>query len=221
MLLAKIDLNDFKDVFCYDNETDIGFSSDNSDDLKNIAEKITITEKTKSTINLIDRLVNDEKKTVIVWCIFVKSMEMLKDYLDEMAIKAEIIYGSTPSDRRNEILTLFKSKKLQVLITNPQTMAESISLHSVCHDAIYFEYSYNLTHLLQSKDRIHRLGLSKNQYTQYYFVCNYYGNFSLDKNIYERLIEKEKNMLDAIDNNELEDVYALQDDIDFCLKDLK
>ena len=48
-----------------------------------------------------------------------------------------------------------------MLLTNPHTLAESVSLHSVCHDAVYFEYSYNLVHPLQSKDRIHRLGLPK------------------------------------------------------------
>lgn len=33
------------------------------------------------------------------------------------------------------------SGKIQVLLTTPHTLAESVSLHSVCHDAIYFEYS--------------------------------------------------------------------------------
>ena len=56
-----------------------------------------------------------------------------------------------------------------MLVTNPQTLAESVSLHSVCHDAVYFEYSYNLVHLLQSKDRIHRLGLPDDQKTRYYY----------------------------------------------------
>ena len=68
------------------------------------------------------------------------------------------------------IINKFRNKELDVLITNPHTLAESISLHSVCHNAIYYEYSYNLVHLLQSKDRIHRLGLAEDQYTQYYFM---------------------------------------------------
>ena len=41
-----------------------------------------------------------------------------------------------------------------------------------CHVAIYFEYSFNLVHLLQSKDRIHRLGLPKNTRTHYYFMIS-------------------------------------------------
>lgn len=71
---------------------------------------------------------------------------------------------------RQAILSAFCKGDLDFLITNPHTLAESVSLHSICHDAIYFEYSYNLVHLLQSKDRIHRLGLPSDQYTQYYFL---------------------------------------------------
>jgi hypothetical protein len=72
-------------------------------------------------------------------------------------------------------------------------MAESVSLHKSCHDAIYFEYSFNLTHLIQSKDRIHRLGLPENQYTQYYFLYltnEEGGEDSIDLRTYNRLQEK-------------------------------
>lgn len=109
------------------------------------------------------------------------------------------------------------SRKFDVLVTNPHTLAESVSLHRVCHDAIYFEYSYNLVHLLQSKDRIHRLGLPNNQYTQYYFLESCYSHgaqtYSLDEAVYVRLKEKEKAMLDAIDNHELEPVYTSEEDL--------
>ena len=60
---------------------------------------------------------------------------------------------------RARVIDSFKVGETSVLVTNPHTLAESVSLHGVCHDAVYFECSYNLVHLLQSKDRIHRLGL--------------------------------------------------------------
>lgn len=113
-----------------------------------------------------------------------------------------------------------------MLITNPHTLAESVSLHTVCHDAIYYEYSYNLVHLLQSKDRIHRLGLPSEQYTQYYFLQNVFENnegepFSMDKNVYNRLKDKEQTMLNAIDNHELEPIYSLEEDLNVIFKQLK
>ena len=119
-----------------------------------------------------------------------------------------------------------KEKEIEVLITNPHTLAESVSLHSVCHDAIYYEYSYNLVHLLQSKDRIHRLGLEEGQYTQYYFLHSMFltrENFiySLDQRIYERLLEKERIMLDAIDKDVLETLGSIEEDIEIIFKDLE
>jgi hypothetical protein len=121
---------------------------------------------------------------------------------------AEIIDGGVDQQSRDTILGQFKAGGVDVLITNPHTLAESVSLHSVCHDAIYFEYSYNLVHLLQSKDRIHRLGLPQGQYTQYHFLQSVFdvdgADWSLDENIYNRLSEKEQTMLDAIDRGVLE-----------------
>jgi len=109
-----------------------------------------------------------------------------------------------------------------VLLTNPHTLAESVSLHSVCHDAIYFEYSFNLVHLLQSKDRIHRLGLPQDQYTQYYYERIFYqteeGLWSLDEEIYERLKMKEQIMLDAIANRKLEVLPTSEEDLNIIFE---
>lgn len=46
-----------------------------------------------------------------------------------------------------------------VLVTNPASCSESISLHSSCHNAIYLDRTYDCALFLQSIDRIHRLGL--------------------------------------------------------------
>ena len=93
------------------------------------------------------------------------------------------------------------------------------------HKNIYFEYSYNLVHLLQSKDRIHRLGLKQNQYTQYHYLeleFSYKGrDYNFDDRIYNVLLNKENNMLEAIDNNKLENVSTTQEDLDVILGDLK
>ena len=141
-----------------------------------------------------------------------------------MNIKAEVISGSVSQEERNEIINKFKNKEIDILITNPHTLAESVSLHQSCHDAIYYEYSYNLVHLLQSKDRIHRLGLKQDDYTQYYYLQQYYpmeqGDYSLGERIYKRLDEKEQLMLDAIDKHELEILPTEDEDLEFFFKNV-
>ncbi len=47
-----------------------------------------------------------------------------------------------------------------ILVTNPATCSESISLHQACHHAVYLDRTYDAALFLQSIDRIHRLGLS-------------------------------------------------------------
>ena len=154
---------------------------------------------------------------VIVWCIFVRSISNLRRDLVGMGIPTEAICGATPQEERREILDDFRAGRFKVLVTNPQTLAESVSLHGVCHDAVYFEYSYNLVHLLQSKDRIHRLGLPDGQKTRYYFMREKFMRdgraFSLDAVIYDRLKEKEQTMLDAIDRGVLEGGYLDDEDL--------
>jgi hypothetical protein len=155
---------------------------------------------------------------------FVNSIQNLSEALEEMGIRTRCIYGEVPLEERQKILDEFRSGQIQVLLTNPHTLAESVSLHSVCHDAIYFEYSYNLVHLLQSKDRIHRLGLQDDQYTQYYYHQISYqaedGYWSLGEAVYKRLKEKEQIMLDAIDNHVLEAMPTSNEDLEIIFSKL-
>lgn len=165
------------------------------------------------------------KKPHIIWCIFVDSINRIAAALEQKGMRVGCIYGETLMEDRQLLLDAFRNGKLDVLITNPHTLAESVSLHKSCHDAIYFEYSYNLVHLLQSKDRIHRLGLPEGQYTQYYFMQELFTTkdgdpYSLDEKILIRLQEKEQIMLDAIENNRLETVTTTQEDLDLIFSGL-
>lgn len=217
MLLKSLDASDFEVILDTERDIDDIDFMDYSADFEILVNSIKLTSKMNNCLNLIGNLVS-EKKKVIVWCIFKDSIKNMQEQLEIKGIKTKSIYGEVELNDRLTIINDFRNGKFDVLITNPHTLAESISLHSICHDAVYFEYSYNLVHLLQSKDRIHRLGLPNNQYTQYYYMHNifkYDGDlFSIDEKIYDRLIEKEKIMLDAIDNNQLEDVSTSEEDLE-------
>lgn len=174
-------------------------------------------------IRLVERLVS-EGKSVIVWCVFIRSIENIERKLAARGITVCTIHGGVDAEERSRRLDAFKNGGCQILVTNPHTLAESVSLHGVCHDAVYFECSYNLIHLLQSKDRIHRLGLPEGQYTQYYFMQTVFDLFgeswSLDGNIYQRLQEKERVMLEAIDKGELETGSTDADDLELVFDGL-
>lgn len=223
MLLQSLDLADFAYLLDDSVETSEIDYADYSDEVKTLIDACGRTTKFERCVELASSLAK-QKKPVIIWCMFVNSIQNLSEALEEMGIRTRCIYGEVPPEERQQILADFRSGKIQVLLTNPHTLAESVSLHSVCHDAIYFEYSYNLVHLLQSKDRIHRLGLPDDQYTQYYYHQLSYqtedGSWSLSAAVYNRLKEKEQIMLDAIDNHVLEAMPTSDEDLEIIFSKL-
>ena len=169
-------------------------------------------------IDLIDKLVSQGKK-VLVWGMFVGTMQKITDTLNGMGIKTTLVYGATPKQDREGMINNFRTGDVQVLVSNPNTLGESISLHQTVHDAVYFEYNFNLTFMLQSRDRINRLGLPADQYTRYYYLMTK-GDVAhmsfIDSTVYKKLKDKEKVMLDAIDGQLLVPEYT-----DDYLKEVK
>lgn len=161
-------------------------------------------------IDLIDKLVSQGKK-VLVWGMFVGTMQKITDTLNDMGIKTTLVYGATPKQEREGMINNFRTGDAQVLVSNPNTLGESISLHQTVHDAVYFEYNFNLTFMLQSRDRINRLGLPANQYTRYYYLMTK-GDVAhmgfIDSTVYKKLKDKEKVMIDAIDGQLLVPEYT-------------
>lgn len=223
LLLQSLDLSDF--AYLLDDSQDVTEMdyADYSEEVKTLIEACGTTTKFQRCVEQASTLAGEDKP-VIIWCMFVHSIQSLSRQLERLGIRTRCIYGEVPLEERQQILADFRSGAIQVLLTNPHTLAESVSLHSVCHDAIYFEYSYNLVHLLQSKDRIHRLGLPDGQYTQYYYQQIAYqtdeGPWSLDEAIYNRLKEKEQIMLDAIDNHVLEAMPTSEEDLELIFSQL-
>lgn len=217
MLLESVDLGEF--AYLLDDSADVKDIdyADYSDEVHQMIANCDRSSKFKACADLVCDLIS-QNKPVIVWCMFVGSIQRLANELAVHGIACRCVYGEVELSERQQILDDFRNGRIQVLLTNPHTLAESVSLHSVCHDAVYFEYSYNLVHLLQSKDRIHRLGLPEGQYTQYYYMQLQYetddGIWSLDRAVYDRLREKEKIMLDAIDKQFLEVMPTSDEDLE-------
>ena len=173
---------------------------------------------------------------VVVWACYIKTIELFRDFLQKNGISSRTLFGATPvafdgmteeddgySDTREAIIKEFhkSDSSFKVIIANPFAVAESISLHKACHNAIYLERSFNCAHFIQSKDRIHRYGLASGVDTHYYYLVS--AN-TVDGVIDERLAEKEQRLLDIIESmpiplfdNTMED--AGNEDIKAVLRD--
>jgi len=135
---------------------------------------------------------NNEK--VIIWTIFIQNAKELKGYLYDHNISSKLLIGEIEQNERETTIKKFNdpnNSEFQVIIANPFSVAESISLHKGCHNAIYLERDYNCSNFLQSKDRIHRVGLAKGQITNYYYIIS---RNSIDEIINDRLRTKIERM---------------------------
>jgi len=118
----------------------------------------------------VDDLARKGRK-VLVWSNFVGNLRAMEVLLKPF--NPVLIYGAISTDERKERLQRFRySSDCAVLLSNPQTLGEGVSLHRECHDAVYIDRSYNAGHYLQSIDRIHRLGLSQEQETNIHILTS-------------------------------------------------
>ena len=147
-------------------------------------------------------IVKENNNKCVVWCTFVDTIRIVTKLLNSNGIYAKSIYGETKQEDRDKIIDEFNYGELKVIVTNPATLAESVSLHKSCHEAHYLELNYNLYQYLQSRDRIHRLGLKDTDRTNYYIYMNFYDDnhkLSKDFDIYNALMKKEELMKKSID----------------------
>lgn len=156
-----------------------------------------------------DIISRDEK--IIIWCCFTKSILGLNEYLSSIGIESKILFGNTPIEKEGQIDNPLEEETresiirdfhdpnstFKVIIANSFAVSESISLHKACHNALYFERTFNASHYIQSKDRIHRYGLSKEAITNYYFLI---ASDSIEETIHRRLNEKEERLLEVIES---------------------
>lgn len=176
-----------------------------------IYEKTEIPAKYQVVKDLVEKIISKGGK-VVVWATFIHTIHGIKDYLSQNGIAAQELYGAIPVEQegitddsvdtiltRERIVREFQNPDcpFKVIIANPFAVAESISLHKACHNAIYMERSFNAAHFVQSKDRIHRYGLAPGTETNYYYVLS---RNSVDETIDIRLSEKERRMADIMES---------------------
>ncbi len=160
--------------------------------------------------NKVQKLIQNNEK-VILWGTFIRNIKALQKYLADNGIPSEVLIGEVPVERddlpeevktREKIIRRFHQEDcpFKVIIANPFAVAESISLHKACHHAIYFERTFNAANFIQSKDRIHRVGLDPGVITHYHYLLS---ENSVDETIHHRLIEKETRMLELIESQEI------------------
>ena len=122
------------------------------------------TNRLQKTLELV-RSIAEKNEKCIIWTSFKYNINYLKVFLEKFNPVA--LDGSMQNDERKLSVTRFlEQEDTKVLIATPQSSKEGLTL-TVANHCIYFDRTLSLDDYLQSQDRIHRIGQTKN--------CFYYN----------------------------------------------
>lgn len=113
------------------------------------------------------------KISAVAFCASIKHCEIMNRYFSEQNIKSEIIIGNTPVEKRQEIISKFKNKELDIIFT-VDVFNEGIDIP--CIDTILFLRPTNsYTIFIQQLGRGLRTFENKEKLRVLDFVGNYRG----------------------------------------------
>ncbi|BAU83528.1 hypothetical protein SLA_2605 [Streptomyces laurentii] len=147
-----------------------------------------------------------KQRKTLVWTTFVRSLTTLEKLLGKY--NPAVVYGGTP-DREEQLRRFREDEDCKVLISNPATLGEGISLHQVCNDAVYVDRDFMAGRFLQSVDRIHRLGLSPEAETN---VTVLVARNTIDEVVMTRLEQKLDFMGQVLDDPAVQQLADLEEE---------
>ncbi|GAB2638112.1 DEAD/DEAH box helicase [Nocardia goodfellowii] len=166
---------------------------------------IELSPKYQETLAIVGSNAAQGRKT-LVWTTFVRSITTLENLLG--SYNPAVVHGGTP-DREEQLRRFRQDADCHVLISNPATLGEGISLHQVCHDAVYVDRDFMAGRFLQSLDRIHRLGLAPGTETR---VTVLVARRTVDEQVAERLEDKLEFMGRILDDPGVQRLADLQEE---------
>lgn len=186
--------------------------------------------KSLAAIELLRDIVDQGGKAVC-WSNFVPNLDQFSALVRaELGIPVYQIDGRVPAgtdamhfiredeepgdvDTREQIIHRFLTQTgPSVLVTNPASCSESISLHRSCHNAIYLDRTYDCALWLQSIDRIHRLGLPPGvDVNIHVLAATVDGRETIDHLVEASLADKEERMRQLLEGADLAPLHLSVD----------
>ncbi|MEU2622124.1 DEAD/DEAH box helicase [Streptomyces sp. NPDC007157] len=164
-----------------------------------------LSPKYKEALAIVAENAAQGRKT-LVWTTFVRSLTTLAQMLDKYS--PAVVYGGTP-DREEQLRRFREDPSCMVLISNPATLGEGISLHHVCHDAVYVDRDFMAGRYLQSLDRIHRLGLAPETETKVTVIA---ARGTIDEVVEVRMDQKLEFMGKILDDPTVQQLADLEEE---------
>ena len=195
--------------------------------------------KSTAAIELVRDFAENGKK-VVVWSNFVRNLDSFSERvrrdlgIPAFQVDGRVRTGDDPSQdgehlgqpvddtRETRIEQFLSHSGPAVLVTNPATSSESISLHQACHHAIYLDRTYDAALFLQSIDRIHRLGLDPDkEVTVHILQATIDGEATIDHLVDLSLLDKQAEMQQLLEGAEIHPLYQDKSDPEGTAVDLE
>lgn len=129
-----------------------GFLVDENDQIIELGENPRLA--------LLREVIEDTQGKVLVFAKFTYDIEVIMRALKEDGVEAVRYDGPTSEKDRAAAVQAFQDGPARVLVGNPATLKEGLTLHAA-NTVIYYNNSFKLTDRLQSEDRAHRIGQKK------------------------------------------------------------
>ncbi len=175
--------------------------------------------KTKYLTKQLNRIFeHDDHKKIIIWTSFRTNVRMISALCNKIKpgcsdyIHREMPQGTDDfeDNSRSNLLNRFsKHREFRVLVANPSLLGESVSLHRVCRHAIYLDRTFNAGQYIQSRNRIHRLGLDPDIKTK---IDIYIGENTIDEFINNQIIARIDTMSTILNDRTLKEPLEFPDE---------
>lgn len=129
----------------------------------------------------------------IIWCIYHKEFEILKQRLGN---KCACIYGQVSNAEKNANIAAFKNGTIQWLVAHPASMGKGVTMTNA-HYAIYFSIGYSYEDWKQSKERIYADIVKQPNFCTYYIII---AKGTVDRAIYNAVNTKGNMSLAILDH---------------------
>lgn len=161
------------------------------------------------TIRIVRENAESNRKT-LVWSTFLRNISTLQDLLSDL--NPAVVTGASSDEERAQAISRFREDaNCKVLISNPATLGEGISLHRECHEAVYVDRDFAAGRFLQSLDRIHRLGLLPDTETNIRVLV---ADSTIDDLVASRLDDKIRAMDSVLDDPSLRELIDLEENLE-------
>jgi len=127
----------------------------------------------------------DSGQKVIIWARYRIEIEDIVKRLAEAGIKSVEYHGGVKKGERVEAIEQFENGDVPVFVGNQQAGGTGITLVAASY-VIYFSNNFSLRDRLQSEDRAHRIGQTKN--VTYINIC---GKNTIDEVVVNALVNKQ------------------------------